>query len=47
MIGINKKVKFNAYVLAESKKMEVYQNYMTNDITKYHSSETVSQSKMI
>ena len=45
IVSVTKKAKFKAYVIVETKNMEVYQNYMTNAIATYHSPETVHDLK--
>ena len=45
IVSATKKAKFKAYVIVETKKMEVYQNGMTNGIATYHSPETVQDLK--
>ena len=47
LVNITKKNNFEAYVLVESQKMEAYRNYMTIDITTYHSPETFLRSIVI
>ena len=42
---VTKQAKFKVYVSVETKKIEVYQNYMTNDIATYHLLETVRDLK--
>ena len=46
-VNVTKAAILKAYVLVEIRKMEAYQNRMTIGITRYHSIETVSRSKMI
>ena len=45
IVSVHKNAKFKAYVIVETKGMEVYQNYMTIGIATYDSLETVRDLK--